>query len=328
VLAFGSTASGARYADALVYYEPGQNVDVVYGSDPIERYDNAHAALGGPGEQVALSQGTLTNIISLGSWTDDNATGTNSQSPGLVVGFTTEVLNGPGNDLLIVGNAPSSFSFHEPGFVEVAIESDGGGAKTGGHLDETFYLIKPGNYDQIIDPRAGSNAINITNNPDFSLTYSSPFDDPGNLPGYFDVTAGGDTFDLDDAVDAGGNPVGLSSIAYVRMRSVSDSGFPFGTFISPEVDYLEVLEATGDYNADGFVGLDDLDIVLDTWNETVASGAYSQGDANADGFVGLDDLDLVLNHWNTGTPPTADALPEPTAFALFAGLLIASLYRH
>lgn len=330
VSAFSTPALGARYADVPGYYEPGNNVDVVFGSDPIERFDNAAAALGGPGEQVALSQGTLSEIVSLGGWTDDPSTGTNNRTTGLVVGFSVELLNSPGDDLRVVGNAPAAFTFYEPGFVEVAIESDGGGAKPNGWQDETFYLIKPGNYNQVIDPRTANNPINITSNPDFSLTYSAPFDDDTNLPGYFDVTPGGDTFDLSNAIDINGNTVALHSIAYVRLRSVSDSAFPFGTFLAPDVDYLEALELQGDFDGDGFVGIEDLNLVLGNWNTSIPSGAQSLGDGSGDGFVGIEDLNLVLGNWNAGTPlPPVSTVPEPAAALtiLLAGLGIASTRR-
>ncbi len=62
----------------------------------------------------------------------------------------------------------------------------------------------------------------------------------------------------------------------------------------------------GDLNKDGYVGLDDLDIVLENWNQTVAPGSYYSGDPTGDGYVGLDDLDIVLNNWNAGTPPAAE----------------------
>ena len=314
VSVFSASALGARYADVPGYYEPGNNVDAVFGSNPAELFDNAQAALGGPGVQVALSQGTLTEIVSLGGWTDDPSTGTNNRTTGLVVGFSVEILNSPGGDLLIVGNAPSAFTFYEPGFVEVAIESDGGGAKPDGWQDETFYLLKPGNYNQITDPRTANNPITITSNPDFSLTYSAPFNDDTNLPGYFDVTPGGDVFDLSDAIDSNGAPVNLTGIAYVRLRSVSDSAFPFGTFLAPDVDYLEVLEIPGDIDADAFVGIDDLNLILGNWNNAVPSGAQSLGDGSGDGFVGLEDLNLVLGNWNAGSPPPPAAnVPEPTA---------------
>ena len=311
---FPGVAMAARYADVPGYFEPGSNLDVVYGSSPIEYYNNPQAALGGPGELVALAHGTQTGIVSLGGWSDDPTTGSNDRTPGLVVGFSTTILNAPGNDLLIVGNAPSTFSFYEPGFVEVAAESDGGGAAQDGWQDETFYLIRPNNYGQINDPRLADNAISIINNPDFSLSYSPPFDNKENLESYFDVNHGGDGFDLDNAIDLSGNPVSLNEIAYVRMRSVSDSAFPFGSFLSPEVDYLQSLVLEGDFNADGFVGVDDLNVVLTAWNTSVPAGSFADGDANADGFIGVDDLNVVLTHWNHGTPPADRVLiPEPTA---------------
>ena len=54
----------------------------------------------------------------------------------------------------------------------------------------------------------------------------------------------------------------------------------------------------GDLNLDGFVGLDDIDIVLANWNTTVTPGNILQGDPTADGYVGLTDLDVILNNWN------------------------------
>ncbi len=73
--------------------------------------------------------------------------------------------------------------------------------------------------------------------------------------------------------------------------------------------------APGDLSpGDGIVGLNDLDVVLNHWNQQVAARDPSKGDPTGDGFVGLDDLDFVLNHWNnTATPPTNSAnIPEPT----------------
>jgi len=80
-------------------------------------------------------------------------------------------------------------------------------------------------------------------------------------------------------------------------------------------------EVVGDIDGDGFVGLSDLDIILNNWNQTVTVGDHSQGDIAGigDGFIGLSDLDVLLSNWNAGTPPTGAALPtvpEP------AGLLI------
>ena len=80
----------------------------------------------------------------------------------------------------------------------------------------------------------------------------------------------------------------------------------------------------GDLDGDGFVGLNDLDIILNHWNQNVTLGDLLQGDPSEDGYVGLDDLDIVLNNWNTGTPPSVvgavngNAVPEPASLALLS----------
>lgn len=48
----------------------------------------------------------------------------------------------------------------------------------------------------------------------------------------------------------------------------------------------------------------------------VALRAYLPGDLNGDGYVGIDDLNAVLGNWNAGTPPTANATPEPASLCL------------
>jgi len=53
------------------------------------------------------------------------------------------------------------------------------------------------------------------------------------------------------------------------------------------------------------------------------------GDINGDGFVGLDDLDIVLNTWNNGIPPSAGtpSIPEPASLTLL-GLGGAAMLRR
>ncbi len=87
----------------------------------------------------------------------------------------------------------------------------------------------------------------------------------------------------------------------------------------------------GDLNADGFIGLDDLDIVLLNWNQSVTPWDLSSGDTTGDGYVGLDDLDLILSHWNQGTPPSDSTtiIPEPNTLSLlFAVMISASTKRR
>ena len=67
---------------------------------------------------------------------------------------------------------------------------------------------------------------------------------------------------------------------------------------------------TGDLNGDGFVGVDDLNLILGLWNQTV--GKKNPADPSRDNFVGVDDLNIVLVNWNDGIPPIDGAtVPEP-----------------
>ena len=73
----------------------------------------------------------------------------------------------------------------------------------------------------------------------------------------------------------------------------------------------------GDLDGDGFVGINDLNIVLGAWNQNVPP-ANPLADPSGDGFVGIDDLNTVLGNWNAGTPPAAGAVPEPATLSLLA----------
>jgi len=88
----------------------------------------------------------------------------------------------------------------------------------------------------------------------------------------------------------------------------------------------------GDLDHDGFVGIDDLNRVLGSWNLTVPAGNQVQGDITGDGFVGVDDLNLILGNWNVGSPPPAEALanvPEPgVGLCLFVASVAACSRRN
>ncbi len=86
----------------------------------------------------------------------------------------------------------------------------------------------------------------------------------------------------------------------------------------------------GDLNNDNWVGIEDLNIVLGEWNNTVPPGDpradVAGGDnpllpfGGPDGFVGIVDLNVVLTDWNTFMPPVGDvsaAVPEPGTLVVF-----------
>ena len=83
----------------------------------------------------------------------------------------------------------------------------------------------------------------------------------------------------------------------------------------------------GDLDGDGFVGINDLNIVLGAWNQNVPP-ANPLADPSGDGFVGIDDLNTVLGNWNAGTPPTAGAaVPEPAGLAMLGTAGLAAIGR-
>lgn len=254
VAATGVAAHAQQYADVLGYYEPGLNAATVdvFGYDV--KFTNPQAALGGPDAMVPVSGviigQTQTGIVSLGGWSDDPATGaSDGRTPGLVVGFSTPVTSRTGYDFLIKGN--NSFGNHEPAIVEVARETSGGGATATGWEDETFYLLKPSNFDQISDPRTHANAISYAYDNDlgFFVYGPGPFANGGTLLGYADTAVNGpDYFELDWAIDASNDPVVLSDIAYVRIRTVTDSAIDYSVYggttldyFSAEIDYVQAV---------------------------------------------------------------------------------------
>ncbi len=88
----------------------------------------------------------------------------------------------------------------------------------------------------------------------------------------------------------------------------------------------------GDLNGDGFVGIDDLNIILSNWNQSVTPGSLLDGDPSNDGFVGIDDLNTVLGNWNAGTPPNLNQLdglvPEPGTATAFGIIFTGLVYRR
>jgi len=249
VVGLMATASfGQQYADILADYNPGDNVggiDIGFGAI---KQDNPQAAIDGPSASVLNSDDASVSSVSLGGWT---RTGTEvGESVGLILGFSGGVTNDTGVDFKVVGNAPN-FGFWEPGYVEVAVESDGGGATAGGWLDETFYLLKPSNYGALPhDPRTGPIAVDYAAQTagEWDFAYSGTFE-TNNHDGWADFTYEGDAFNIDWAIDGSGNTVSLGQIAYIRMRTATDSSINYEDqlgagvidYFSAEIDYVENL---------------------------------------------------------------------------------------
>lgn len=105
-----------------------------------------------------------------------------------------------------------------------------------------------------------------------------------------------------------------------------------GTVAGVTIDAITVSRVDtlpGDLDGDGFVGINDLNIILSNWNQNVPHGDLLRGDVNCDGFVGIDDIGVSLGNWNAGTPPEVSAsTPEPaTALLLIFGFTACARHR-
>lgn len=133
----------------------------------------------------------------------------------------------------------------------------------------------------------------------------------------------GDIFDILDFGSAQG------SFATLTLPALG-SGLAWDTSSLLTDGTLSVIAGlAGDLDGDGFVGINDLNLVLSNWNQNVPPG-NPLADPSGDGFVGIDDLNEVLGNWNAGIPPNAIAnIPEPTnALVLLALSCLGMTRRH
>ena len=283
----------------------------------------------------------------------------------IVVGFDHPVLDHPGNwygrDLIVYGNAFFSTNVlicpdsdmeqvhlttgavsAEP--ITVSVSSDGVNwfAFESGPFADSYFPTNPFTWDR----QAGDwgDKLDYTKPVAPSLTGADfagmSVADAIDLYG---GSAGGTSFDLMDLAPADYAQLDQVEIAlsngqlveckYVQYISVTGGQWPGEIDATSDVAVDPAYDPgpiPGDLNNDGFVGRDDLDIVLDYWGQPVAPGDLLEGDPSGDGFVGQADLDIVLDYWGQGvvTAPFT-AAPEPiTLTQLGVGIILLIGHRR
>ena len=133
----------------------------------------------------------------------------------------------------------------------------------------------------------------------------------------------GELIDLTDGLTPGDPMLWTDRVGTLSGTLLDGSTFSFNlsAFINSQATLTILLPTlVGDLDGDGFVGLDDLNLVLSNWNQNVPPGD-PLADPSGDGFVGIDDLATVLGNWNAGTPAPTLVAPEPvTLLVLVVGI--------
>ena len=117
-------------------------------------------------------------------------------------------------------------------------------------------------------------------------------------------------------------PAGWTLISATGIDNAGDIvGFASTPSVSQGVGFLiSVARLAGDANLDGKVDINDLTVVLTSYNRTTGM-TWSTGDFNSDGKVDINDLTIVLTHYNQSLGASAagmSAVPEPGTLALLA----------
>ena len=144
-------------------------------------------------------------------------------------------------------------------------------------------------------------------------------------------TVGDSTFDLSvDSNSASGLSLTSATVPTEinRVKIMSGGSNSTVSYLdNPLVTSDSVGGLEGDLDGNGFVGVDDLNIVLVNWNQNVPP-ANAEADPSGDGFVGVDDLNIVLVNWNNGTPPAATTVPEPASMGVLGVMLALASHRR
>lgn len=312
----GGLALAGPYSDAVTDGIAYNNSGILGWATDCTGQRSAQASFGTWEDALGPAPGIINDVVSLG------------EGGYAILTFDLTIADGAGPDLAVFENTlqVGNNVFAELAFVEVS--SDG--------ID----FVRFSGHSLTLEPVALGGVIDPTN--------------VHNFPGKHVNNQGtwlGTPFDLAElndhpAVQSGS--VNLSNINYVKIIDISgdgltldaeqrpiydpyptDSDWGTGGFDLDAVAVLNTYEPTallGDVNDDGFVGGDDLSIILTNWG--LSGMTRQQGDLSGDNFVGGDDYSEVLTYWGTGISPETISIPEPTSLlSLLSAVVLCGLYR-
>ncbi len=175
---------------------------------------------------------------------------------------------------------------------------------------ENIAPLSPSNYTSIYNQFASAG---LQGDLDFFLTYGTIGDGSGGPNLYSILTGNG----------------------YDVTRTTANEGHSWGNWRSQIKDILTGLVGAplmGDPTGDGFIGIEDLNLVLANWNQNVTPNDWNRGEFTGDGFVGIEDLNIIVGNWNAGTPPappaTGSTVPEPATLSLLTLISLAVIGRR
>ena len=286
-------------------------VDVAHGADELDYTISSRGLLsgGGTGSVNALGPGHSYPL----ALDTDTAGPVNGQID--ASSTSQDVQNGTyfmGASSLILDPARASF---DAALVQETLTIDFGTQDVGGTVSSPFGLF---NLENTINFTADLDLDSVSGVGDTTVLGS-------DLAAFTGLVAGTSTGFL-ASFDT--SAVGSFSASYTL--NLSDEDIPGQTFQTLTLNLIGEVSAPllGDLNGDGFVGVDDLNLVLSNWNLTTPN-ANPLADPTGDGFVGVDDLNLVLVNWNNGTPPTGSTnIPEPGSCVLLGLSLVGLTQRR
>ena len=200
-----------------------------------------------------------------------------------------------------------------------------------------LYMSANGRFFMSTDPGSTNTLVklNPSNDPDANKPYLTDRQEH-DFQVDFDTTAETFSVSIDGVQLVLDSDNTTSTFAFKNsIASIDAIDFTTGSnAVAASLFYLDdiVVESSGllegDLDGNGFVGVDDLNIVLVNWNQNVTPGDLASGDVTGEGFVGVDDLNVVLVNWNNGTPPNSQAsIPEPSTLALLGAGALAIFQR-